>query len=265
MPRNRNRARKQSKAAKLSKKNRRKNKHDKAVVEKELELFQQKMKTVGCFVKGIKGDGNCLFRAVSDQIYGTEDLHTSLRAQSIEFMIIARDLMEAFVIGESYDDYVTRMAKEGVWAGHLELQALSMALQVNIIVHHLRTAPAVLNNFSGDSRTLHLSFHLGEHYNSVRPLTSLQGPAVLPFILQFEVPVTQSVYDFLRVTLDCNDDIYLQGIVLSHFGESCPTLEEVHQKLHLMKKSVAQAPLDKCACNQPNCLNCVLRISEALV
>lgn len=166
MPRNRNRARKQSKAAKNCKKNRRTNKHAKAVVEKELALFQQKMKTVGCFVKGqaysgIKGDGNCVFRAVSDQLYGNEDHHMVLRAQAVEFMALSRDLMEAFVIGESYDEYIGRMAKEGVWAGHLELQALSVALQVNIIVHHLQTAPAILNNFSYDNPALHLSFHLG--------------------------------------------------------------------------------------------------------
>jgi OTU domain-containing protein 3 len=133
---------------------------------RELHLFQLKMKTLGCSVKGdfysgIKGDGNCVFRAVSDQLYGVEDQHLALRAQTVETMVRAREEFEAFVVGESFDQYVARMAKEGVWADHLELQALSVVLRVNITVHHLQGAPAVIHNFPDESQTLHLSFHLG--------------------------------------------------------------------------------------------------------
>ena len=47
-----------------------------------LKRFKQKLETledVPLIVKSIRGDGNCLFRAISHQIYGTSDHHQMVR------------------------------------------------------------------------------------------------------------------------------------------------------------------------------------------
>lgn len=39
---------------------------------------------------------------------------------------------------------------------------------MNITIHQLHQPPWVVKNFPDSARTIHLSFHDGEHYNSVR-------------------------------------------------------------------------------------------------
>jgi OTU domain-containing protein 3 len=71
------------------------------------------------------------------------------------------------------------MRKDGEWGGNLELQALSLAFNVNITVHQLEAPWFELINFDlGDTRMVHLSYHDGDHYASVRNIgdTGL-GPA----------------------------------------------------------------------------------------
>jgi len=62
------------------------------------------------------------------------------------------------------------MRRSGIWAGHLELNALSHACKINIVVHQRDSAPYHFANFDSTHKTIHLSYHMGEHYNSVRPL-----------------------------------------------------------------------------------------------
>ena len=38
---------------------------------------------------------------------------------------------------ESFDRYLDRMESEGTWGGNMELQALSMALKRNIVLHQV--------------------------------------------------------------------------------------------------------------------------------
>lgn len=62
------------------------------------------------------------------------------------------------------------MAKNKVWGGQLEMNALANALKFNVIVHRV-DGPSMANVFHEpveDYPVLHLSYHLGSHYNSVR-------------------------------------------------------------------------------------------------
>ena len=62
------------------------------------------------------------------------------------------------------------MEKNGVWGDQLETNALASTLKFNMIVHRVDT-PSMAQIFHepvGKYPTLHLSYHLNEHYNSVR-------------------------------------------------------------------------------------------------
>ena len=65
-----------------------------------------------------------------------------MRKTITDYMAQHRDSFEPFFMGEdgqsqTFDDYVTRMRRNGTWGGNLELQAASMAYRVNIVVHQL--------------------------------------------------------------------------------------------------------------------------------
>ena len=122
----------------------------------------------GLDIKEINGDGNCMFRAISDQISGAEDMHLELRNLSVDYMRDNSDDFQPFIEDdEEFNSYMQKMTNPGTWGGNLELQALSMALQVNINIHRLNEPVWEIINFN-DKRSIHLSYHDGDHYNSVR-------------------------------------------------------------------------------------------------
>eukprot|EP00249_Psilotum_nudum_P015617 c25432_g1_i1 orf=402-1259(+) len=74
-----------------------------------------------CEVK-IEGDGNCQFRAFSDQLYRTPEHHKYVREQVISQFKSHPALYEEYV-PMKYSDYLKKMAKPGEWGDHVTLQA----------------------------------------------------------------------------------------------------------------------------------------------
>lgn len=60
------------------------------------------------------------------------------------------------------------ITQDGTWGGNLELQALSLHLERNIVVHQAGQRPWVLQNHKENPTPLHVAYHGAEHYNSVR-------------------------------------------------------------------------------------------------
>lgn len=96
---------------------------------------------------------------------------------------------------QSFDEYCDDMATEGEWGSAVELQALSLALRVNIVVHQLDNPrwemvkcvgslsffsliSLTRDSFPATQKTIHLSYHNGDHYSSVRPLEGALLPSV---------------------------------------------------------------------------------------
>lgn len=144
--------------------------------ELDLPSFSRHLHSVGLTIRDVANDGNCFFRAVSDQLYGTEQSHQKLRQRACDYMIRHKESFHHFVDDEqSFDDYVNKMRTDGIWADHLELQAISMACKVNIRVHQSgKPSYDIKNHRSRNSPVIHLSYHFGEHYASVRPLSTAQ-------------------------------------------------------------------------------------------
>lgn len=77
----------------------------------------------------------------------------------------------------SYGDYVNQVRNTAEWGGHLELRALSLALDRPIHVYSVQSGAEPLKIDAGagnDDSPIRLSYHLhyyalGEHYNQVVP------------------------------------------------------------------------------------------------
>lgn len=72
----------------------------------------------------MQGDGNCLFRAISLQVYGSEDMHCTVRKQCLDFMEAEETHFKEFV-AEPYELYIARKKCDGVHGNHAEIQAAS--------------------------------------------------------------------------------------------------------------------------------------------
>lgn len=123
-----------------------------------------------------------VFRAMGDQLEGSEEEHMKYRAMVVEYIVKHREDFEPFIEDEvPFEQYCDSMLKDGTWAGHMELQAASLLTRRNICIHMLNSPRWYINNFSGReaANMIHLSYHHGEHYNSVRLREDpCQGPAM---------------------------------------------------------------------------------------
>lgn len=144
-------------------------------------------------IEEIPADGNCLYRAIAKQLeYLNSDGGSSnhdydtMRSLCADQLVKSRDEYEPFADLDdsnvsSYDEYIEKVRASSEWGGHLELRALSSALDKTIVVYSADGAPLYIRNGDGDddkkddeNGTIRLSFHrryyaLGEHYNSVIP------------------------------------------------------------------------------------------------
>jgi OTU domain-containing protein 3 len=85
----------------------------------------------------VQSDGNCLFRAIADQIDGDESLHMKYRVLSVEHMRKNPDFFKPFVETEElrFEEYLDEMEGEGCYADTAEIIALSEFLPNSIEVY----------------------------------------------------------------------------------------------------------------------------------
>ncbi|CAA6655518.1 unnamed protein product [Spirodela intermedia] len=114
----------------------------------------------------VEGDGNCQFRALSDQFYRTAEHHTFVRQQ----VIYQVDLWG--YVPMTYDEYLKKMSGTGEWGDHVTLQAAADSYGVRIFVFtsfkdtcYIEILPSVQKS----ERVILLSFWAEVHYNSIYP------------------------------------------------------------------------------------------------
>lgn len=134
--------------------------------EKELQ-FEKKIKRKGWAIKKMAEDGACLFRAVADQIYGDQDMHSVLRKLCIDYIAKNSDYFSQYVT-EDFSEYLRRKSLDHSHGNHIEIQAMSEMFNRPIEVYHYSNEP--INIFQGpksESEPIRLSYHRSVHYNSI--------------------------------------------------------------------------------------------------
>ena len=84
----------------------------------------------------VLGDGNCLFRVFSHQLYGTEELHARLRQSLHHYIEENKSKYEAYWIDStvSYSRHLEQVKCLGSWGTQLELQAFCDYLSLPLYV-----------------------------------------------------------------------------------------------------------------------------------
>ncbi|KAG6761872.1 hypothetical protein POTOM_035111 [Populus tomentosa] len=143
--------------------------------ERQFEIDIRRSK--GLEVKKMLEDGNCLFRAVADQVYGDSEEYDMARQMCIDYMERERDHFSQFIT-EGFTSYCKRKRRDKVYGNNVEIQALSEMYNRPIHIYSYSTEP--INIFHGsyntDTPPIRLSYHHGNHYNSlVNPRRSTIG------------------------------------------------------------------------------------------
>lgn len=119
----------------------------------------------------VKGDGNCQFRALSDQFYRTPEHHRFVRQQVVKQLESHPEIYAGYVPMD-YREYLKKMSKSGEWGDHVTLQAAADSYGVKIFILtsfrdtcYIEILPVVEKS----RRVICLSFWAEVHYNSIYP------------------------------------------------------------------------------------------------
>lgn len=144
--------------------------------------FKIQLKKMGLQLRDIPADGNCLFRALGDQLEGHCRHHFRHRKDVVDFMRTHRYDFEPFVEDDlPFDEHVKNLQKLGTHAGNDAIVAFAKLHNVNVIIHQLNGKPLMIQGpttSTEQTSQLHIAYHNGDHYSSVRKLDdNTESPA----------------------------------------------------------------------------------------
>lgn len=133
--------------------------------------LSKQLKGLGYMEKEVIGDGNCLFRAVCDQLEGNDNNYATIRHSVCNYMERnEKDFVTFLEENIPFSVYIRRMRIDGFWGGNIELYAVSKLYNVNIMIHILNRPSIQIKNDNLECQFIHLSYNRRtKHYNSVIP------------------------------------------------------------------------------------------------
>ena len=153
-----------------------KGQRSKVAIEKECQNSNEEfpiLQRLGLYASEIKGDGNCLFRALGDDIMVMEEL---LMLKFVKrLLIICLDMLTiskcfwAQEMVESWNENLKRMARDGVYGDNPEIVAFANCYKANVVIYqddHMYIVPC--QHDKEQVREVHIAYHSWEHYSSVR-------------------------------------------------------------------------------------------------
>ncbi|KAL5108349.1 OTU domain-containing protein 5-A [Taenia crassiceps] len=121
----------------------------------------------GWKVVRVHGDGACLFRSVSHQVFGDEEKHDIIRKQVVDYMCKNREHFSQYVT-EDFDRYLHRKRQPNCFGNHLEIQAISELYNRPVEIYYNNVVP--INVFHAEYShdvPIRLGYYGRTHYNSI--------------------------------------------------------------------------------------------------
>lgn len=130
------------------------------------------LRTLGLSLKQVPGDGNCLFRALGDQLDGSAEDHLRHRQSVVDFIRRNREDFEPFVEDDnSFSSHLASLEESGTFGGNDSIVAFARLHDLTVVLHQLNKPLWQIHGGREGrpgGREVHISYHNGDHYNSVR-------------------------------------------------------------------------------------------------
>ena len=133
-------------------------------------LLDQRLHFANLGQEIMKGDGNCQFRSLSYQMYGTQEKYPFVRARVCEHMDSCRDAFAIYFEEGEFEQYLSRMRADRTWGDELTLRAAAdcFACTIHVVTDqvdnwHLRYIP----EGQPPRKRLFLTYISPVHYNSI--------------------------------------------------------------------------------------------------
>ncbi len=134
-----------------------------------------------------KPDGNCLFRSISYQLYGTEEHHMEIRELCMKHIEVEKAFFQDFVV-ENFEDYVKKKSQNGEWGDDVEIQSISEIYGRPIEIYSYEAKP--IRTFHEDNelniQPLKVAYIGFSHYNSINHVDHLNEGVMESAFGEFE-------------------------------------------------------------------------------
>ncbi len=126
----------------------------------------------------VGGSGDCFFKSVSHQLFGTADRHLEIRLAGVNNLAAHPEYYIEFSSHESWLDYLRMMSKLGSWCDHITIQAVADVFNCTIDITESafgfdETTLIRPRAVQPQTRLIHIG-HLDEmHYVSTIPLAQI--------------------------------------------------------------------------------------------
>ncbi|THG03435.1 hypothetical protein TEA_013953 [Camellia sinensis var. sinensis] len=220
--------------------------YDDAERERQFEIDVRRAK--GLEVKRMLEDGNCLFRAVADQVYGDCEAYNLEQERDHFSQFITEGFMSyckrkrrdkeqerdhfSQFITEGFMSYCKRKRRDKVYGNNVEIQALAEMYNRPIHIYSYSTEP--INTFHGsyntDTPPIRLSRHYGNHYNSLFDPRRLTIGAGLGFSCLRERNVDR---DQVKAAMKAQQDQQIDNVLIAE-GKFYSDLELTEKEIERM-------------------------------
>ncbi|XP_063704192.1 uncharacterized protein LOC134833704 [Culicoides brevitarsis] len=124
----------------------------------------------GFYRKHTARDSSCLFRVISEQVYGIQNYHERVRAELVDYMRKNPRLFERYIkeLGQDFDNYLMDMSKPKGHGGRQELRAAGLLYKANVIVFEpYMRGKYLVKHRKNFTRMIRVFFTAPCHYDSV--------------------------------------------------------------------------------------------------
>ncbi len=94
-------------------------------------------------IDNIKGDGNCLFRAISKELLGHEKFHNLVRQFIVQFITTNSKQFQEYLAKGKIEAHLQRMRNIGQWGTSVEIYGLATLLRTEVCLLKAAKQPTV--------------------------------------------------------------------------------------------------------------------------
>ncbi|XP_062244220.1 putative bifunctional UDP-N-acetylglucosamine transferase and deubiquitinase ALG13 isoform X2 [Platichthys flesus] len=147
------------------------------------------LSSVGLYRKMVARDASSLFRAVSEQLYYSQNYHQKIRQDCADFMRTNRFNFEPFVEG-SFEKYLERLEDPKETVGQVEIKALSQLYRRCFLIYRYPGKPATVISEDDFVDKVMLCCSINGHYDIVYTRSYPASAALCQAVL-YELLYTQ--------------------------------------------------------------------------
>lgn len=248
--------------------------YDETSMGEEEGRLSKRLEGLGLKVDSVEGDGSCMFRALSSQLFGHQLQRQILRKMVCDELETNEALYSCWIADKPYKRYIRDMRQDSTYGGHLELAVFARISKriIRVVQHdgaHTIDDSGLGTSISDEAvdkfmsfwaskekdvtpvgEMLYLVYHTWEHYDSAR---NLNGPDYgLPKLkpIDSEAPAVREVAKEVKVDTHSETNVDHD----SNDSSSAPTTPPkaiASELFEFRDRSISQSPTKSSSSSSP--------------